>query len=126
MRKRVNPVDVGLGADFYIVAEKDGKKHFVYFDDFNEINRILMEIDETQYKDELIEPSDITHELCKKNPDLKTDMLRPTSQYMKKYHYALKVLDYYRYIDYYKDGKIRKTDKFKDMSPIKHGLDSWL
>ena len=85
-----------------------------------------MEIDETAYKDELIEPTDITHELCKQHPNLKTDMLRPTSEYMKKYYYALKVLDHYRYIDYYKTGKIRKNEKFKKVSPKKRGLDMWI
>ena len=123
---RVDSVDVTEHSDFYVIVDKEGKKHTVYFDDHEKIINILMGINEMKYKDCYISAEDIAKELCKTKPELKTNLLRPTGGYYKYYHLSLKVLDHYRFIDYYKDGTILKNKKLTDISPIKRGIQRWL
>lgn len=126
MKKRVNPVDVERKYDFYIVKNKNGDKHTVYADNYDMIVKILMEINETKFKDEYIAPQAMAEKVCELWPNLKTKLLRPTGKYYTKYHLVLKILDFYRYIDYYKDGTVLKHQKFKRMTPKKRGLNKWI
>jgi len=125
-KKRVNQIDVERRYDYFIVREKDGAKHTIYADDYDKIVKILMEIDEMAFKDNMVTPESMATKLCEMHPELKTKMLRPTGRYYNLYHLVLKILDYYRYIDYHKDGTIKKHKKFVDITPIKRGLDRWM
>jgi len=130
-KKRVNPVEVEHKYDFYNVKTKYGVKHTVYAEDYDMMVRLLMEVDDTdphQASNGCIFPQTLADKVCEIYPSLKTKLLRPTGKYYKKYHLALKILDYYRYIDYYKDGSIKKHDKFRKITPRTHhyGLDKWI
>jgi hypothetical protein len=128
-KKRVNPVFVIKKYDCYIVKEEEGAEHKVYQDDYEKILKILMEIDETRFKDGMVTAESIANKLCELHPELKTKMLRPTGRYYVLYHLVLKILDNGRYIDYYKDGTILKHAKLIAITPItpkKRGLDKWL
>ena len=124
-KTRVNSIEVERKYDFFTVTEKNGIEHTVYSDDYDKIVKILMEIDETEFKDCFITAQAIADKLCEMHPGLKTKMLRPTGKYYSLYHLVLKILDYYRYIDYYKDGTILKHQKFIDITPEPRGLDKW-
>jgi len=126
MKKRVNPVEVIRKYDFYIVSSKNGNKHTVYTDDYDMIVKILMEINETKFKNGYISPHSMADKVCELYPNLKTKLLRPTGKYYTKYHLILKILDFYRYIDYYKDGTVLKHQKFKRMTPTKRGIEKWI
>ena len=129
MKKRVNPVEVERKYDCYIVKDSgNGEEHIVYSDDYDMVIKILMEVDETssEFKDGNITPEALADKVCHIYPHMKTNMLRPTGQYYKKYHLVLKVLDYYRYIDYHKDGTVFKHEKFKRMTPQKRGIARWI
>jgi len=126
MKTRVEPVSVERKYDYFTIVEKNGNKHVVYSDDYDKIVKYLMEIDETKFKDCYITPDVIAKKLCKKHPELKTNMFRPTGKYYTLYHLVLKILDYYRYIDYYKDGTILKNKKFIDITPIERGIERWI
>jgi len=128
-KKRVNPVFVIKKFDYFIVKEKDGVQHTVYQEDYEKILKILMEIDETKFKDGMVTAESIASKLCELHPELKTKMLRPTGSYYVLYHLVLKILDNGGYIDYYKDGTILKHDKLLSMTPVtpmKRGLDRWM
>lgn len=130
-KKRVNPIEVEHKYDFYNITDKEGKKYTLYAEDYDIMVKILMETDETdpeQANDGYIKPQALAEKVCELYPSLRTKMLRPTGKYYKKYHLALKVLDYYRYIDYYKDGTIKKHDKFRKITPTTHqyGLSKWV
>jgi hypothetical protein len=128
-KKRVNPVFVIKKYDCYIVKEEDGVEHKIYQDDYEKILKILMEIDETIYKDGMIPAQIMASKLCEMHPELKTKMLRPTGMYYVLYHLVLKILDNLRYIDYHKDGTIIKHARLIEITPItpvKRGLDKWM
>lgn len=129
-KKRVDPVDVEHKYDFYIITDKEGKKYTLYAEDHDIMIRLLMEIDETdpeQSDNGYIKSTALADKLCELYPELKTKMLRPTGKFYDKYYLPLKILDYYRYIDYYKDGTLKKHEKFRKMTPQsnKYGLDKW-
>ena len=124
--KRVNDVEVERKYDFFIVTEKSGAKHTVYSDDYDKVVKYLMEIDEMEFKDCYIPAETMADKLCEARPELRVSLLRPTSKYYTLYHLVLKILDYYRYIDYYKDGTVLKHKKFKDITPIKRGIEGWI
>jgi len=126
MKKRVDSVEVERKYDFYIVKNKNGDAHTVYADDYDMIIKILMEINETKFKTGYISPEAMADKLCELHPNLKSKLLRPTGEYYSKYHLVLKILDFYRYIDYYKDGTVLKHEKFKRMTPKKRGLSKWI
>ena len=127
VKQRVTPVAVKKGPDFFTIIENTGSKHKIYFDDYNKITLILMKIDETYYKDYIIPAKVISERLCDVyHPEMKTKMLRPTGGYYKFYHSILRILDHYRYINYYKDGTILKNKMFVDITPIKRGISKWL
>jgi len=128
-KKRVNPVFVIKKYDCFTVKDEDGTEHKVYLDDYDKMKKILMEIDETLFKDGMIPAEVMANKLCVMHPELNTKMLRPTGHYYVLYHLVLKILDNERYIDYYKDGTILKHQKFIDMTPVtprKRGLDKWI
>lgn len=126
MKTRVDSVDVERKYDFFVITEKNGNKHIVYSDDYDKVVKYLMEIDEMKFKGCFIQPEVMAEKLCDEHPELKTKLLRPTGKYYTLYHLALKILDYYRYVDYYKDGTVLKYKKFKDITPTKRGIDYWL
>jgi len=126
MKKRVDSVEVERKYDFYIVKNKNGNEYKIYSDDYDMIVKILMEINENNFKNCYISPEAMANKLCELYPKLKTKLLRPTGKYYSKYHMVLKILDFYRYIDYYKDGTIIKHKKFKRMTPMKRGLSKWI
>ena len=126
MKKRVDTVHVERKYDFFIVTDKNESNHTVYADNYDKILKYLMEIDEMEFKDCFIPPEVIAKKLCEEHPELETKMFRPTGKYYNLYHFVLKILDFYRYIDYYKDGTVLKHDKLKDITPVKRGVDKWI
>ena len=124
-KERVNPIDVERRHD-YIIVKNDDKNQTVYLEPVDEMIEILKRIDETKFKNHMITPDCISKRLCEKHPELKTELLRPTGEYYARYHLVLKILDNERYIDYYKDGTIRKNKNLLDITPIKRGVDRWL
>jgi hypothetical protein len=129
-KKRVNPVKVKRKYDFYTITDDKGKRYTLYDEDHDIMVRLLMETDETdpeQAEKGYIKPSALSTKLCELYPSLKTKMLRPTGKFYDKYYLPLKILDHYRYIDYFKDGTIKKHNKFRKMTPStnKYGLDKW-
>ena len=125
-KKRVDNIEVERKYDFFIVVEPNGAKHTVYADDYDKVVKMLMQIDETVFKDCYIDAETMAKKMCEMHPELETKMLRPTGKYYSLYHLALKIMDYYRYIDYYKDGSVRKNKKFVEITPVVRGVDRWV
>lgn len=129
VKKRVNPLEkVEKEYDYYIVKEKTGKTHFIYFDDCEKIVKILASIDSEDFNSGYIDASLIGSMLCNQyHPEMATKMFRPTGNYTKFYHMVLKIFDYYRYIDYCKDGSVLKNPSFSKLKSetktVK--LDNW-
>lgn len=115
VKKRVKPVEITKEHDFYIVRLKDGKRFYIYHDDVRKIIDILSKIDEKAYPDKFIPAKVMGDSLVKKRPELDSGMFRVTGGYTKFYNMSLKVLDHYRYIDYYRDGSVFKYKAFKKL-----------
>ena len=125
-KKRVNNIDVVKKHDFFEVTEKNGKKSIVYIEDYLCMIQCLKQIDEKRYKNICIPASAIAKKLYKKNHDIKRVLFRPTGEYRRLYYMTLKLLDHYRYIDYYKKwGLILKREKFKNIATKKGKKSIW-
>lgn len=125
-KKRIDPIDVEKKYDFFIVIENGSKPHNVYMHDYDTMVELVKEIDETKYPNGIIPPYVLADKICKRYPGLNTKMFRPTGPYYVLYYLVLKILDHYRYIDYYKDGTIKKHEKLIEITPIKRGLTKWV
>lgn len=123
-KKRVNPIEVEKSYHF-IVTENESK-HEVSLIDYDKLVTILQSINEMEFKNLIIPANAIAKQLCKTDQKLNVKMLRPTGRYYQKYHLVLKILDHEGYIEYYKDGSVKKLHKLKDITPTKRGMDEWL
>lgn len=123
MKQRVDQIVVEKKYDFYTIVEKDGKRIKVYNRFVDALEEILKGIDETRYKNGIISTSVLNKNVGIKYPELKTDMLRKTDGYYEKYANPMRVLDYYRFVDYYKDGTVTKNQPLKDKEKKLRGLD---
>lgn len=125
----------------YIIRWKDKSKSngeidkggttTLHFEDHDNMIKILLQLSK-KYKNKLISAESIARELTKIHPDLKSDMLRPTSKYMKFYYMSLHLQHHMKNIIYFYNGEIFLDKGFYyqygDGIPErpKRGLEKWM